>query len=198
MYEAPHAPTGCVYGPWYWDDAYGLSGWYCYSPDSGDVSLWRWVDLTAHGLSADWVPWNTMVHPAGPELLRLAKENAELRASQPSEEDRGWQDQEQEAELVIPTEEEAMDLCARGMAQFMEEIDPDPIQIDADGVEWVTTHECHRFAEDVWLNVYNCYDRGFAWEVFIIGPEHGAKAKGTAPTRAEARRQAVEAARGMG
>lgn len=38
----------------------------------------------------------------------------------------------QEAELVIPTEEEALDLCARGMAQFMDEIDPDPIQLDAD------------------------------------------------------------------
>lgn len=68
---------------------------------------------------------------------------------------------------------------------------------EADGVEWVTTHECHRFAEDVWLNVYNCYDRGFTWEVFITGPEHGAKAKGIAPTRAEARAAAVEAARGM-
>lgn len=75
MSERPPAHEGCEYGPW-WDDDPDCQSWYCYAPDeSGDMSLWRWLDLTHHGLSAEWVKRDWVSHPAGAELLRLAKDN---------------------------------------------------------------------------------------------------------------------------
>lgn len=111
-------------------------------------------------------------------------------------EDRGWQDQE--AELAIPTEEEALDLCASGMAQFMDEIDPAPIQIDADGVEWQVVTETTTIGRfNVWLYTH---DGQWRWDLQDINDNDAYvfSSDEMIPTRAEARRQAVEAARGMG
>ncbi len=75
-------------------------------------------------------------------------------------EDRGWQDQEQEA----------------------------------DGVEWRTVVEsCDVGKFNIIVGIRK---NGFEWGVWV--DPLTLRAEGTAPTRAEARRQAVEAARGMG
>lgn len=75
--QAPPAPAGCVYGPW-WDQWY----WLCVAP---------WKSVTGMVLAShlwDGKQWQRCTEACESELLRLAKENAELRASQPSEEDR--------------------------------------------------------------------------------------------------------------
>lgn len=73
--QAPPAPEGCVYGPW-WDESVGC--WFavnrqgsvgCYVGTSGVLSAcWLW---TSDGCKRS---------DLARELLRLAKENAELRA----------------------------------------------------------------------------------------------------------------------
>lgn len=66
--------------------------------------------------------------------------------------------------------------------------------VKADGVEWKTVVESCKIGKfsitvGLWAN-------GFEWGVWI--DPLSIVAEGTAPTREEARRQAVEAARGMG
>lgn len=77
-------------------------------------------------------------------------------------EDRGWQDQDQEA----------------------------------DGVEWYATEEYAAFNECE-LAVILTGD-GFRWKAIPVEESNRRMVSGTAPTRAEARAAAVEAARGMG
>ena len=43
-------------------------------------------------------------------------------------------------------EEEALDLCARGMAQFMDEVDPDPIQLNQSVFAGIESH-CRKVIE---------------------------------------------------
>lgn len=75
--QMPAPPEGCVYGPW-WDGV--ISRWLAITPTpSGAPHYW-----THQWTGSDWCPYSSSER----ELLRLAKENAELRASQPSENDR--------------------------------------------------------------------------------------------------------------
>lgn len=67
---------------------------------------------------------------------------------------------------------------------------------EPDGVEWETKREAASYGELV-LVVEKGEDH-WDWKVQEIFGDVLYPAQGTAPTRAEARRQAVEAARGMG
>lgn len=66
--QAPFAPEGCVYGPW-WDEEIRDEGCWCYSDGN---------------LSYAWLPsyacWVVTEKAAVRELIRLAKQNAELTA----------------------------------------------------------------------------------------------------------------------
>ena len=71
--QMPAPPEGCVYGPW-WDDSLQ---WLAIADDRHgrwlaiyDHEGWGFYDVDYYEPSAYFVP----------ELLRLAKENAELRA----------------------------------------------------------------------------------------------------------------------
>lgn len=73
--KAPPAPDGCVYGPW-WDDCDGDNGAWFVSHFYRGLSAWD-------GKSGLWEAPGSRGHYDdiyGRELLRLAKENAELKA----------------------------------------------------------------------------------------------------------------------
>lgn len=65
-------------------------------------------------------------------------------------EKRGWLDDHvsEQQEMVEPCadEEEALDCCARGMAQFMDEVDPDPIQLNQSVLAGIESH-CRKVIE---------------------------------------------------
>jgi len=62
----------------------------------------------------------------------------------------GWQDdhssEPQERVEACADEEEALDCCARGMAQFMDEVDPDPIQLNQSVFAGIESH-CRKVIE---------------------------------------------------
>lgn len=129
-------------------------------------------------------------------------------------EDHGWQDDHvlEPQEMVEPCadEEEALDCCARGMAQFMDEVDPDPIQledgcrygnslIEADGVEWIS-HQAQAWVNNCFLEVDRLACGKWAYKMTPTKNrvlQSSQSCGGTAPTIEEAKKRAVEAARRM-
>lgn len=70
--HAPPAPEGCVYGPW-WDRA--LKDWFALTARENvtdDYTIWQWTS------DYGWLRFS-ICDILGRALLRLAKENAELK-----------------------------------------------------------------------------------------------------------------------
>lgn len=152
----------------------------------------EWFNATQDTLTAeaDWVGWGLYFRQGG-KWTTLGSDRLMIAFC----EDRGWQDPEADDELT----------------RFSYSVSSQPVDIlefcnvktNDDGVEWETTIIDQAEMPSPAPKTYGRLEltvtqrnNQWSWEVTEIGIVP--VASGTAPTRAEARRQAVEAARGMG
>lgn len=102
-------------------------------------------------------------------------------------EDQGWQDSQSLA--VDNADDNSQELT--GHASEPQE------KVEADGVEWETkTEEATLGTLDLLVSLDDL-GQGYTWAIWDNDKAPTFQCSGTAPTRSEARRQSVEAARGM-
>lgn len=75
--QAPSAPEGCVYGPW-WDSTW--RHWFCLMDGTGGPCPCRLIPHKIDPVYGDTWAYEPSDGPPSREMLRIAKENAELNA----------------------------------------------------------------------------------------------------------------------